>query len=242
MPVPKKPNGNLHYKGSKQNNVLEVPNTLNEQEKIEGWTLIFDGKTTNGWKGLGIDSFPSSRWEIADNSLHCIPSENPEKDKEMDILFDKIYGDFELDMEWKSVENAWGGIYFFAKDAQVNGRCFPSLKMQIGDQYNNSLDPTHSSGALYDLLSPGMNHFAFDEWNHIRILSCNGQITFYQNSEKILEFDLNSAQWSEKIKKSRFKGNKDYLIPGGEEHTGYIGLQDGKTSVWYRNIKIRAVD
>ena len=91
-------------------------NTLSKKEKKQGLVLLFDGKTTNGWRGYNQKTFPEKGWEVADGTLHVIGSSRGEAGGGGDILFDKKFRNFELSLEWKVSEGGNSGIFYLAQE------------------------------------------------------------------------------------------------------------------------------
>lgn len=227
--------------------IEQLPNTLSEQEKTEGWVLLFDGKTTSEWRGYLVDTFPDQRWDIDDASIHCKNTDDNEHVASQDIITINEYHNFELSLDWKADTGTMSGIYFLTQEKREMPIWKSSLKMQITDNANpeasQGKNGTRKSGALYDLLAAmPQNTKKIGDWNQVRIIVSDGRIEFLQNSEKILETELWNENWEQLIAKSKFKGMPEIIHAGGDNKSGHIGFQDGKTEVWFRNIKIRAMD
>ncbi|MEO0900065.1 MAG: family 16 glycoside hydrolase [Bacteroidota bacterium] len=218
-----------------------APNTLSLAEKRAGWQLLFDGKTTNGWKGFKKDVVGSS-WKIEEGNLTL--QRDPSTNKITDggeIMTEKEYDNFELSLEWKISTAGNSGIFYLAKeDDNLKEIWHSALEMQVLD---NVLHPDgaiekHRAGDLYDLIQckfvavnpPG-------EWNHIRIIHNEGKLEHWLNGRKVVETDIRSEEWTELVAGSKFNEYPAF----GKAEKGHIALQDHSDNVWYRNIKIRPI-
>jgi len=225
----------------------EVPNTLTDAEKAEGWQLLFDGKTTTGWKGYNKKTFPEKGWEVVDGTIHCIASGTGEAGFGGDIITEKQYKDFEFSLEWKISKGGNSGIFILAQEKAKQLIWKSAPEMQILDNENHpdaklGENGNRKAGSLYDLIPANpQNAKPFGEWNKVRILVYQGTVVFYQNNAKVLEFHLWTQDWKDLINKSKFKGWKDFINAGGPDKKGYIGLQDHGNDVWFRNIKIKVM-
>ena len=99
-----------------------IPNTLSETEKAEGWRLLFDGKTSAGWRGAGKESFPEAGWQIANGEITLVKKRDPEKKGGGDILTEEEFSAFELSFEFKLTEGANGGIKYFVQESEKKKR------------------------------------------------------------------------------------------------------------------------
>lgn len=229
-----------------QNPIVIAPNSLTEKEKAEGWKLLFDGKTTDGWRNYKKETIGAD-WKVVDGTLHLNSTQNDDgswsaKDGG-DILTVDQYKDFELSLEWKITNCGNSGIMFNVQEGLEEGKdyCCPwwtGPEMQILD---NACHPdtkfrTHRAGDLYDMLETKYKTFkGAGEWNKIRIVSKDKHVAFWMNGYKVVEFNILDENWTEMISKSKFKDMTGF---GMYDH-GHIALQDHSDKVWYRNIKIR---
>ena len=226
----------------------QEPNTLSDQEKTEGWVLLFDGQTIKEWRGFHKDTFPGNRWDITNTSLHCIGVKTDDHIISEDIISKKKYKNFELSVEWKIDRGGVSGIYFLAVENSDDLALWKSaLKMQLTDNENNDSDRgkngERKSGSLFDILPPEVQNTKIPgEWNQVRIIVSEGRVEFFQNSEKIMEFELWNDDWEKLINKSKYKTFTNILNIGGTDKDGYIGFQDCKKDIWFRNIKIRSME
>jgi len=219
-----------------------APNTLSQAEMDEGWVLLFDGKTSAGWRGYSKDSFPEKGWIIKEGALQVMSSGKGEAGGGGDIITEKKYSNFEFTLEWKVSEGGNSGIFYLAQEKPDQPIWKSSPEMQILDNERHpdgklGVDGNRAAGSLYDLI-PG----DFDavnpagEWNQIRIMVYKGTVVHWVNGMNVLEYHLWTQDWKEMVAKSKFKDYEDFVNPAQE---GHIGLQDHGDDVWFRNIKIK---
>ncbi len=224
-----------------QNKTAEV-NTLTQAEIDEGWVLLFDGRTTENWRGYNKESFPEQGWTIEDGNLKVEGSGKGEAGGGGDIITLKKYKNFELSLEWKVSQGGNSGIFYLAQEKPDQAIWKSSPEMQVLD---NDAHPdgtlgkngNRAAGSLYDLI-PGNKDIVkpFGEWNKVKILIFKGTVIHWVNGEQVLEYHLWTEDWKTMVLNSKFKDYEDFLNTAEE---GYIGLQDHGDDVWFRNIKIK---
>jgi Domain of Unknown Function (DUF1080) len=204
-------------------------NTLTEQEKKDGWTLLFDG-TTAQFRGYKADKLPSN-WVAKDGTLHLTSGGGG------DIVTLDQYTDFEFACEWKISDGGNSGIMY--RVAEIAGATYETgPEFQVLDNLKHrDADPKHTAGALYGLYvaSKDMTRPA-GEWNSARIVVKGSKVEHWWNGEKVVEADLASDECRKLIAGSKFDAWKGFAV----QPKGHIALQDHGDKVWYRNLKIRA--
>jgi hypothetical protein len=240
-------------KDSEENQEVEVAevdvpakvNELSQEEKDEGWKLLFDGKNTEGWRGYNKDSFPSQGWVVEDGAIKVQGTGSGEAGGPGDIIYDEQFKDFELTLEWKVSEGGNSGIFYLAQEIEGEPIYTSAPEMQILDNDKHpdarlGTDGNRQAGSLYDLIpAKPQNAKPVGEWNKISILVYRGTVVHNQNGENVVEYHLWTDKWKEMVKNSKFKDWENFLNAGGEDKQGFIGLQDHGDDVWFRNIKIK---
>jgi hypothetical protein len=217
-----------------------APNTLTAAERAAGWTLLFDGKTTNGWRGFKRDHFPVDGWAVADGTLTRVPSKT-RLTEGGDIITVGEYQNFELRLEWKISPGGNSGVkYLISEDAVQRGHEGVGFEMQVLDDERHpdaklGRDGDRTTGSLYDLIPPSEHRaHPVGEWNQARIIVRGTHIEHWLNGAKVVEFERGSAAFKALIAESKFKVNPGF----GDVSRGHILLQDHGDPVWYRSIAI----
>jgi hypothetical protein len=232
-----------------------APNTLTAAEQAAGWKLLWDGKTTDGWRSPKSEEFPTKSWNIADGLLTVDPGlTNGEAEGQSggDIITQKRYANFELVADFKTTLGCNSGIKIFVQPNispidKVTGKPTAvgsaiGMEFQILDDVNHpdaklGRDGDRTMGSLYDLIPAPKDKkvFPVGEWNHARILSQGRHVTFWLNGEKTVEFERGSAKFRALVAASKYKNIPDF----GEWADGHILLQEHGSAVSFRNVKIR---
>jgi hypothetical protein len=220
------------------------PNELASSEKAEGWTLLFDGTTNTGWRGVNKDHFPAG-WEVVDGTLHCKGSGQGEAGSEDggDILYNKEFSNFHLKIDWKIGEGGNSGIFYLGKEVEdwPIYKTAPEFQILDNDRHidsNLGKDGNRKAASLYDLIPANpQNTKPAGEWNSAEILVYNGTVVHKQNGETVLEYHLWTDDWKNLVADSKFPAlNPDWAEVA---KSGYIALQDHGDDVWFKNIKIK---
>lgn len=220
-------------------------NTLTDAEKNEGWVLLFDGNTSEGWRGYGKDHFPAA-WEVVDGTLHMIGSGRGEAGSTEggDIIYDKEFQNFTLKLEWKISEGGNSGIFYLGQETPEYDFIWKTApEMQVLDNEKHpdasmGTDGNRQAGSLYDLIpAKPQNARPVGEWNQVEIVVYKGTVIHKQNGETVVEYHLWTPEWEELVAGSKFPGlNADWAKVASK---GYFGLQDHGDDVWFRNIKLK---
>lgn len=202
--------------------------TLTDAEKQAGWKLLFDGVSTTGWRGLGMDGFPPV-WVIEDNCLKCLGGGKNANDL---VTVDE-YENFELSFEWMIPKlRGNSGVKYRVQEQKGHGYAF-------GCEYQCMYDPDafdkHASGSLYDIFPPqGKTLRPQGQFNDSRIVLQGNHVEHWLNGVKVVDADFGSDAMNAAIAKSHFR-NSDW----GKKPLGHIILQDHHSVVFFRNLKIR---
>jgi len=215
------------------------PNRLTDDEKKAGWRLLFDGKTTAAWRGYKMDKMPPG-WKVIDGALVRVSGGAGGKGAGGgdDIITVDQFDNFELQLEWKIVDRAGnsGLVLRATEDAVTSWHSGP--EMQILD---NAAYPDRSvkelAGACYDLYAPAKDvSHPRGEWNAVKVVADGKHIEHWLNGVKLLEYELGSDDWNERVAKSKFKDMEHFKRP---PMNGHICLQDHTARIEFRNVKIR---
>ncbi|MCU7550895.1 DUF1080 domain-containing protein [Chitinophagaceae bacterium LB-8] len=215
-------------------------NTLTKQEKKEGWELLLDGKTTNGWHTYNRDTV-SKNWKVVDGVLIMDPKAKTSSGME-DLITNNEYENYELSLEWSISEQGNSGIIFNVKESPKFGNTFvtgPEMQILDNIKASDNKQENHLAGLLYDIHGTAAmsKPKPVGEWNLARIMQKNGHLTFYFNGVKTLDVQQGSEEWKNMIARSKFKTWTDFA----SATKGKIALQDHGYEVAFRNIKIRKI-
>ncbi len=226
--------------------LAQTPNTLTPKEKDQGWQLLFDGKTSAGWRGTTKPAFPSDGWEVKDGLLSVTEHGGEEGGNAGDILTTRKYSNFELMVDFRETPGDNSGIKYF-----VNMDYAPAhngLGSAIGFEYQVLDDAVHpdakagkngdrTEASLYDLIPAAKDkpRKPIGEWNTARIVVRGTHGEHWLNGVKVLEYERLTPEFRQFVADSKF-----HIYPGfGQASDGYILLQDHGFPVSFRNIKIR---
>jgi Domain of Unknown Function (DUF1080) len=246
--------------------VNTIPNQVSDIEKQQGYTLLWDGKTTNGWRGAYKTTFPAKGWEIADGELRVLKTNGAESANGGDIITTSNYGAFELSFEFKLTPGANSGIKYFVREwLQYTHEFKPGQPLTVPEEFiktgsaigleyqvlDDALHPDAKLGAggnrtlasLYDLIPADKTGYraravkGIGEWNIARIVVYpDNRVEHFLNGFKMLEYQRLSPLFNSVVERSK------YAVWGkqfGAAAEGPILIQDHGDAVSYRSIKIR---
>lgn len=211
-------------------------NTLTKKEKAEGWELLFDGETLNGWRDYNGSSL-TAPWFVEDG---MIQAKGTGADEHGYIVTDKLYENFELTWEWKIAEGGNSGILYHVVEnpeylvPYVTG---PEYQMIDNTGYEGLEDwqKTAADYAMYTTDPAKTIIKTAGEWNTSKIVFDNGHVEHWLNGEKVIEFEAWTEDWLERKNNGKWKDTPQY----GMARTGVICLQDHGSAAWFRNLKIK---
>ena len=223
---------------SKLNSVSKQPNTLTQKEKNNGWVLLFDGKTMNGWHTYNKNSV-TKNWKVVDGALVMDPTLE-DRENHGDLVTDNAYENFEFSTEWKISPAGNSGIIFDVKeDPKFHDTYNTGAEMQVLDNIKaeDNKKENHLAGLLYDLSGTAAlsKPKPVGDWNLARIIQNNGHLTFYFNGIKTVDVQVGSEAWQNMVNNSKFRTWADFMT----SPEGKIAFQDHGHEVAFRNVKIR---
>ena len=239
----------------KNPNVPEISylkNELTQWEKDNGFRLLWDGKTANGWRGAKLDHFPENGWVMEDGILTVLATNGGESTGPGDIVTTKLYSDFELELEFKITEGANSGIKYYVDPALNKGQGSAiGCEFQILDDQNHpdakmGIQGNRTVSSLYDLITAenlsvqgrGKQFKGVGNWNKARIVAKDGKVEHWLNNEKVVVYDRFSQMFRALVAYSKYKKWDNF----GQWKEGNILLQDHGDEVSFRSIKIRELN
>ena len=230
----------------------------------DGYYVLFDGTSLNGWRGYGKDNVPS-RWTVEDGCIKFSGTGTGEGQtgEGGDLIFARKFKNCILELERKVSKGGNSGIFYLAQEVKTvredgSEKYEPiyisSPEYQVLDNANHpdaflGVDGNRQSASLYDMIpAKPQNSNAFGEWNKAKIMVYKGTVVHGQNDANVVEYHLWTDQWTQMLQASKFSQEKWPLAfellnnCGGENHEGYFGLQDHGDDVWYRNIRIKVME
>lgn len=219
--------------GSCSTKDIQQNNKLTKQEIEEGWELLFDGKTTNGWRNFGQADIQG--WKVIDGVLH---NSGKGSDHGGDIVSDSQYEDFELYLEWKIDKESNSGVFYHV-DEQVADAIYktgPEYQLLDDIGWPDKLDASQYTGANYGMNDPiDAKVKPITEFNITRIIIKDSLVEHWLNGQKVVEYKLWDQEWFTNKENCKWKDHPHY----GIAKKGSIGLQDHGGLTMFRNIKIR---
>jgi hypothetical protein len=206
-------------------------NRLTAAERAAGWQLLFDGNSLEGWRGYNSEFMPTG-WSVENGMLIRTGPGG-------DIITEQQFGDFEFYLEWLVGPGGNSGVLVRAVEGQEEVY-HGAPEMQILDDagHPDGRSPLTSAGSNYGLHgAPRGIVKSAGEWNSSRIVVVNNQVEHWLNGDKVVEYELGSADWLRRVANSKFAQWPAY----GRASRGHIGIQDHGDRVSFRNLKVREI-
>jgi hypothetical protein len=215
----------------------EQHNSLSPQETADGWRLLFDGRSTAGWRGYKSTRVPES-WQVENGSLL---SRRRQGATFGDLITTDQFADFELRVDWKMTRGNNSGIIYRATEEQDQvWQSGPEYQILDNTGHLDGLNVLASSGACYAVFAPSQDATRkLGEWNQTRILAQGKHVEHWLNGVKLLAYDIDTDVWKAHVKTSKFFPTAYGQGNWGRASKGHIGLQDYGGAIEFRNIKIR---
>ena len=211
--------------------VSAADNQLSEAEKQQGWILLFNGKTLDGW--VTSQQKPSQR-PIEEESI------NPHKSGHYMMIHEKKWENFVLRLDFKISKGCNSGIFFRTSSLQPRpGKDvgFNGIEIAIDDTTTAGY---HDTGAIYDLVKPSVNAMKpAGQWNQLKLTCNRSRISVSINGKRVSRMD--TERFSEPNKRPDGSGHKFDVVYKSHPRLGYIGLQDHGADCWYKNIKLKVL-
>jgi hypothetical protein len=204
-------------------------NTLTPAEKAAGWKLIFDGRSTAGWRGFKTPA-PDRGWRVEDGAL------TPDPKTSKDLVTKANYGNFELDFDWKISPKGNSGVIYHV--IPVGDETYESgPEYQILDNAHGE-PPLQRAASLFALYAPSKDMTRpVGQFDHGRLVVDHGRVQHWLNGEKVVEYDINSPDFKARVAGSKFKQWPQFATG----KTGAIALQNHGDAVWFKNLKIKVL-
>jgi hypothetical protein len=232
--------------------VSYLKNELTDTQINDGWKLLWDGKTTKGWRGAKRDDFPDKGWSMKEGVLTVHASGGGESEHWGDIVTTKAFKNFELELDFNFTKGANSGIKYFV-DTNLNKGKGSAIgcEFQILDDKNHpdakkGMKGKRTIGSLYDLIKAdsrlhieGLKPLKYvnkgSNWNRARIVVEDAKVSHYLNGCKVVEYERGTQVWKALVAYSKYKDWPNF----GEAKEGLILLQDHGDEVHFKNIKIK---
>lgn len=219
-----------------------IANTISELEAAQGWKLLWDGKTTDGWRGAKLATFPTGGWVIDNGMLKVLNSNGAESANGGDIVTIKKYKNFELSVDFKITDGANSGIkYFVDTDLNMGAGSSIGCEFQILDDEKHpdaklGVRGKRTLGSLYDLIAaPSTKIFRKSDFNNARIVVRGNKVQHFLNDKLTVEYERGTQMWQALVNYSKYSIWPNF----GNATEGNILLQDHGNEVWFKNIKIK---
>ena len=223
------------------------PNMLTKAEIADGWILLWDGKSFDGWRGLNREDVPEGHWRIEDNSIHKIAQgEVPvqadgQPVRGGDLMTKETFQNYEFSFEWNVAPGANSGIKYNVDESMSRGGGALGFEYQVIDDggHADGAKVTHQAGDLYEIYSSNDQKMLkpVGEWNHGKIVFDGNRGEHWLNGKKIVEYELGSEDFAERFAKSKYTRHEGFA----DRKKGHIVLQDHNDAAWYRNLKLKVL-
>lgn len=207
-------------------------NSLTKKEKKDGWMLLFDGKTLEGWRYY--QNRKANNWDVQNGELYC---KDVGVTGKADIITTEEYENYELQVDWKIAPQKNSGIiYMVTEENAATYLSGPEYQLIDDLGYPDKLSDKQLTAANYDMHAPSARVVKpAGEYNHTKIVINKGHVEHWLNGTKVVEYQLWTPEWEQLKANSKWKNVKSY----GMSKKGHIALQEHGGGIWFKNIKIK---
>lgn len=221
--------------------VSEIPNSLTPKQTAEGWALLFDGETLNGWKRFNRDTI-GPLWSVKEGAILCDGEGLGEGSGAMggSLVTTRKFENFELILDYKLSPGGNSGILYHVVENpkyKYDYETGPEFQLLDDGGWKGELRDEQKAGSSYDMFAAASSKKLkpAGEWNTARIIYYNGHVEHWLNGEKVVEFDESSDDFKTRYNNSKWKEYPDW----NKSKSGAIALQDHGAPVYFRNIRIK---
>jgi hypothetical protein len=207
-----------------------IPNTLSKSEKEAGWKLLFDGKTTKGWRSYRGESMPKA-WRVSNGLLRKFPESGGG-----DIVTVDQFDNFVLKFEWRIAKGGNSGLMYRVSEDQA-ATWHSGAEYQLLDDPAYGVGPMNKTGAYYDMYPNAVPESVkpAETWNSTKLVADGAKIEHWLNGHKTVSTVVGSEDWLTRYKKSKFVKWPNF----GQNKKGHIAFQDHGAWIEFKNIKIK---
>jgi hypothetical protein len=216
-------------------------NTLSEAEIAEGWTLLFDGTSLDGWRNY--NSTELTGWKAEGGAIQADGSGS---DASGYIVTKAEYENFHLSVDWRLTDGGNSGLLYHVVERPefavpyVTGPEYQLIDVAGWEAANapTKIEDWQSMGVDYAMHLPDLEGVKINpagQWNNSEIIFDNGHVEHWLNGVKILEFEAWTDDWFARRESGKWTDAPEY----GLAHRGLICLQDHGDPAAFRNVKIK---